>query len=251
MNERNGLPRTPKDLERSLIASARLDARPAPQVVRNRILAVTTAAGALATGSAVAGATSGALGRLAVVKWIAATAVVGAASVGGYAAVHRAHLTATNVGRASEPATVFARGNEAPAFSPPTSEEGTTSTTAPMASATPPAPAAQRYQVAAPKTASPSRAVSSDMPFLEGEVAALDRARAALAAGEPARTLDLLDGYEQAFPKGALRQEATYLRIQALSKAGQRGAARDLAARFLAAHPETPHASQLQRLLSP
>ena len=89
------------------------------------------------------------------------------------------------------------------------------------------------------------------MPFLEGEVASLDRARAALAEGDPARTLDLLDGYEQAFPKGALRQEATYLRIQALSKAGQRGAARDLAARFLAAHPETPHASQLQQLLSP
>src|SRR6267378_4113662 len=102
MTERKGLPRTPKELERSLIASARLDARPAPQVVRNRILAVTTAAGALATGSAVAGATSGALGRLAVVKWIAGTAIVGAASVGGYAAVHRAQLTATNVGRTSE-----------------------------------------------------------------------------------------------------------------------------------------------------
>jgi hypothetical protein len=250
MTQRNGLPRTPKDLERSLIASARLDARPAPQVVRNRILAVTTAAGFLGTGTAVAGATSGALGRLAVVKWIAATAVVGAASVGGYAAVHRAQLTATNVGRASEPATVVARGNEAPAFSPPTSEEGATST-APVATATPPPSAAQRHRAAAPKTASLSKAVSSDMPFLEGEVAALDRARAALAAGEPARTLDLLDGYEQAFPKGALRQEATYLRIQALSKAGQRGAARDLAARFLAAHPETPHASQLQQLLSP
>lgn len=89
------------------------------------------------------------------------------------------------------------------------------------------------------------------MPSLEGEVAALDRARAALAAGDPARTIDLLDGYEQAFPRGALQQEATYLRIQALSKSGQRGAARDLAAHFLADHPASPHASQLQHLLSP
>jgi len=88
------------------------------------------------------------------------------------------------------------------------------------------------------------------MTSLEGEVAALDRARAALAAGDPARTIDLLDGYERALPKGALRQEAMYLRIQALSKSGQRGAARDLAARFLAAHPDSPHASQLQHLLS-
>src|SRR5260221_9227490 len=97
MTERKGLPRTPKELERSLIASARLDAR-APQVVRNRILAVTTVAGVLGTGTAVAGATSGALGRLAVVKWIAATAIVGAASVGGYAAGHPPHLTATHLG---------------------------------------------------------------------------------------------------------------------------------------------------------
>jgi outer membrane protein assembly factor BamD (BamD/ComL family) len=89
------------------------------------------------------------------------------------------------------------------------------------------------------------------MPSLEDQVAALDRARAALAAGDPSRTLDLLDSYEQAFPRGAFRQEATYVRIQALSKSGQRGAARDLAARFLNDHPESPHASQLQQLLSP
>ena len=109
--------------------------------------------------------------------------------------------------------------------------------------------AAQHHRGTAPKTASLAK-IATDTPSLEGEVAALDRARAALAAGDSARTIDLLDGYEQAFPKGALRPEATYLRIQALSKSGQRDAARELAARFLAKHPSSPHAAQLQALLS-
>jgi TolA-binding protein len=258
MTERSGRPRTPKELERSLLASARLDVRPAPQAVRNRILGVMTAMGALGTGSAVAGATSGALGRLAIVKWIAATAIVGAASAGGYTAVKHARLTAANVGRASDPQAVVARGNASPVQTlentrtgaSPSSEEGATPTAAPVTAATPPPAPVQRHRAATPKAASPGK-TAADTSSLEGEVAALDRARAALVAGDPARTIDLLDGYEQAFPKGALRQEATYLRIQAFSKSGQRGGARDLAARLLADHPESPHASQLRQLLSP
>jgi len=243
MIERNGLPRTPKELERSLIASARLDARPAPTMVRHRILGAITAVGVLGTGTAVAGATSGALGRLAIVKWIAAVAVVGAAGAGGYAAVKRVHLSA-----ASDRPSAVAQSNQAPIASQPSSVESTTPTAA-QVEATPPPGVAPHHGATAPKTASSAK-IATDMTSLEGEVAALDRARAALAAGDPARTIDLLDGYERAFPKGALRQEAMYLRIQALSKSGQRGAARDLAARFLAAHPDSPHASQLQHLLS-
>jgi len=247
MTEHNGLPRTPKELERSLIASARLDVRPAPQVVRNRILAAMTAVGALGTGSAVAGATSGALGRLAIVKWIAATAVVGAAGVGGYTAVSHARFSAANVVRTDRPSTV-AQGNSTVPSSP-TSDETVAPPSVPAMEATLPSPAAQHHRTTAAKAAPVAK--TTDVSSLEGEVAALDRARAALAAGDTARTTELLDGYEQAFPKGALRQEATYVRIQAYSKSGQRGAARDLAARFLAEHPESPHASQLRHLLSP
>src|SRR5258708_31184482 len=121
MSDGKGLPRTPIELERSLIASARLDVRPAPQVVRNRILAVTTAAGFLGTGTAVAGATSGALGRLAVVKWIAATAIVGAASVGGDSAGHPPHPPAPHRRPAREPPPPVAPRHQAPALSPPPS----------------------------------------------------------------------------------------------------------------------------------
>jgi TolA-binding protein len=91
----------------------------------------------------------------------------------------------------------------------------------------------------------------SETSSLEAEVAALDRARTVLAGGDPARALALLNQYEQTFPKGVLRPEASYLRIEALSQSGQRGAARDLAARFLARHPKSLHAAQLRALLLP
>jgi hypothetical protein len=190
MTERSGLPRTPKDLERSLIASARLDVRPAPQVVRNRILAVMTAAGALGTGSAVSGATTGLLGRLAIVKWIAVTAVVGAAGVGGYAALNRAHLSATNVGHAGGPPSAVAHSDQAPVTSPPPSEDKATST-APPEEVTPSSPAAQHHR-ATPKV---SRQDSHRHVFARSEVAR-SIARAQRSPRAIRRGRSMLDGYD-------------------------------------------------------
>jgi TolA-binding protein len=137
---------------------------------------------------------------------------------------------------------------------PPTTEvsaaPGAPAGDAPENGASFPAASPLRHRAAASKGAA-DKVDPSEVSSLEGEVAALDGARAVLAGGDPRRTLGLLDQYQQAFPKGALRPEATYLRIQALSKSGQGSAARDLAARFLASHPKSPHAAQLQALLSP
>jgi len=46
-----------------------------------------------------------------------------------------------------------------------------------------------------------------------------------------------------------LAQEATLLRVQALMKRGDRAAARDVAERFLASHPSSPHEQKMRRLL--
>jgi hypothetical protein len=238
-----------------LIASARLDAQPAPDVVRYGILAAISGAGALGTSSVVAGATLGALRRLGLVKWIATTAVLGTVGVGAYAVMNRTPVSTANTGRAREPERAVARGNEAPIAVPPTTEAS--ATPAPSAAeetengVNSPAPSEQRHRATALKATSPDKVNASELPSLEGEVAALDLVRTVLAGGDPRHTLELLDQYQQAFPKGALRPEATYLRIQALSKSGQGGAARNLAARFLAHHPKSPHAAQLQALLSP
>ena len=193
-------------------------------------------------------------------KWIATTAILGTAGVGAYVAMNRTPVSTANAGRAREPKQAVAHGDkasigdEAPIALPPTTEASATPVSsagdAPENGASSPAAPAQRHR-AASKAASPDEVNASEVPSLEGEVAALDLARTALAGGDPMGTLQQLDQYEQAFPRGALRPEATYLRIQALAKSGQGGAARALAARFLAHHPKSPHAAQLQALISP
>jgi hypothetical protein len=97
-----------------------------------------------------------------------------------------------------------------------------------------------------PAEASRSPSVSQ----LAREVAALDAARTALAAGEPRRALGLLDAYAQNFPRGELAPESTLLRVQALLAAGQRKTAEKLAHDLLARHPADPLARKLERLLA-
>jgi hypothetical protein len=84
---------------------------------------------------------------------------------------------------------------------------------------------------------------------LGAQIGALDRARAALRDGDAARCLSLLAEYDRAFPAGVMAQEAVVLRVEALLRLGDRDRARDVAARFLASHPTSPHAETLGRLV--
>jgi hypothetical protein len=258
MTERNVPARTAEELARSLIASAHLDVRPAPEAVRDGILMSLGIVGTLGSGSAVAGATFGALRRLGLMKWLATTALLGTVGVGAYAFVHRMPNSTASTRHVYEPKQAVAHDDEASISEPAPTPTAPADAVASPESAREPengalsaALAAQRHRAAASKAASSDKANASEVPSLEGEVAALDLARTVLAGGDPMRTLGLLDQYQQAFPKGVLRPEAGYLRIQALSKSGQGEAARSLAARFLAHHPKSPHATQLQALISP
>jgi outer membrane protein assembly factor BamD (BamD/ComL family) len=85
---------------------------------------------------------------------------------------------------------------------------------------------------------------------LPAEIALLDQARGAVAAGEPARALAILDGYTVRFPRGAMAPEATVLRIEALVKAGDRPAATRFADAFLATAPTSPYTTRIQSLLT-
>jgi hypothetical protein len=73
---------------------------------------------------------------------------------------------------------------------------------------------------------------------LADEILRLDRAKTALAAGEPGAALELLDTYERDAPVGALRPEAHALRIDAVLATGDRAAAAGLARDFVARFPE-------------
>jgi hypothetical protein len=72
-------------------------------------------------------------------------------------------------------------------------------------------------------------------------------ARALLRAGDARRTLAELDALAVDFPLGVLVQERDAIRIEALLALGERERARELATRFLARHPQSPHAAAVER----
>ncbi|WP_438018270.1 outer membrane protein assembly factor BamD [Sorangium sp. So ce315] len=84
---------------------------------------------------------------------------------------------------------------------------------------------------------------------LREQVAMIDRARDALRAGDAAGCLAALDAHDERFPRSAMAEEATVLRIEALLRLGDRARAADLGERFLASRPTSPHAAGVRALL--
>jgi hypothetical protein len=123
--------------------------------------------------------------------------------------------TAERVATSARPAAVEKRAPSAPA---------------PLPSAS--ADSSKRAQ-SAPRPAAP-RVLS-----LTEEVAALDRARAEVGAGNPVRALALLDEYQRAPGTKRLHAEATLLRIEALSRQGRGAEAARLARRFIEKNPSS------------
>jgi hypothetical protein len=108
---------------------------------------------------------------------------------------------------------------------------------------TPPAASHAVVEAAEPSVAArvvptPVRSVSVT---LSDELELLKVAQSALGAGDTAGALKALDRYDHTL-KGnkAMRAEATLLRIETLSRAGQTSAAAALARRFIEQHPTSP-----------
>jgi hypothetical protein len=80
------------------------------------------------------------------------------------------------------------------------------------------------------------------------ELAMIERARSALAAGDPRAALAALDDYEAKYEVPIFGEEATVLRIEALRARGDRAESAALAARFLAVHPSSPLAQRVRSL---
>jgi hypothetical protein len=104
-------------------------------------------------------------------------------------------------------------------------------------------------------TATPSRPdrAAPSPKTLSAEVASLDSVKQFLVAGDPAAALNALAKYHASFPAPMLGPEATVLEVQALMAQGDaahRARAIALARRFVKMHPTSPHASQLEALLS-
>jgi hypothetical protein len=104
--------------------------------------------------------------------------------------------------------------------------------------------------------APPAGAVPRPRPSASGgdlgeQIALLDAARGAMAAGSDGRALELLDRYLAKYPSGSFRPEATALKIETLVTLGRKVDARGLAERFIAAQPGSPLAKRVQRLTDP
>jgi hypothetical protein len=82
------------------------------------------------------------------------------------------------------------------------------------------------------------------------ELAILERARKALVGHDPRTVLSELDHYDASSHSGILDSEASLLRIEALVQLSQRARAVELAERFLASHPDSPHAPRLHAIIS-
>ncbi len=172
-------------------------------------------------------------------KWLAAGACVALAAT----AALLLRPKDSDLGISAEPQTV-ARTQPVPRGTP----SAAPSAAAPMAasdvlpiapSKVPPiAPSlAVTTKPAASAAAVPARAAP---PSLSDELSALKVASSALSAGDPKAALTALDRYDRVLKGQKLRAEATLLRLEALSRAGQAPAASQLAQRFVEQNPGSP-----------
>ncbi len=131
---------------------------------------------------------------------------------------------------------------------------------APRTRATPPRPShgpleraaerPERYPTSPRQDTPPAE--PEDLPrgdSLADETQALDRARVAVEAHQPAEALRVLDEYRRWFPEGRLRPESMILRLSALVQAGRRSAADSLANRLLSDETYRPYVPRIQSLL--
>jgi len=210
-------------------------------------------------------ATGGAVGGAAWApwQWLGLGALVGSIAGAGAMAGYQARSTSAATGElktaavavaasapqvtSTEPAPV--ERNEAPGAVAGSEPNGVPDAGAPPA---PPrdVPRAQGAAHPAESAAADSAAPPSAASTLAAEAAQIERARRALASSAPDAALALLDRYDSESPTHALAPDAQALRIQAERARGNSARARGLAKRFLAAHPNDPHAERVRRILA-
>jgi len=240
------------DLERLLLRSGRTSA---PARARQRaILAATAALGAagLTVGTAAATGLTAKTGSLLSLKWLTVVGLAGLGAITAAAVVndrresagsHR--ITEARVQLASDRAPVPRSTPVAPSAA---------ASIAPPAAEAPGAPAMAETPIVSPPVVARSEPSSTAEPTspttsVHAELATLEQARSALAAGDPAHALSILDSYGATFPRAAMAPEATVLRIEALVRAGDRPAATRVGEAFLASHPQSPYAARVRSLL--
>ncbi|RYZ05502.1 MAG: hypothetical protein EOO73_19825 [Myxococcales bacterium] len=203
-------------------------------------MAAAASAGASATSAAGAGkAVTGAL----LLKW------VGVGVVGGVSLASAAALVTT------PPAPPPAVSAPAPRFTAAPVMKRARPPSGVALAATPAASADAPDQPAAPPRATTSarEVVTVARPEasapLAAEVAYVDSARAALAAGQSESGLAQLARYEREFPEPRLLPEVLFLQLETYQRLGRATEARRAAERLVASFPKSPHAARARSVL--
>jgi hypothetical protein len=113
-----------------------------------------------------------------------------------------------------------------------------------------PRPAPAQLSPGAPKPALEATTPLEAADQLAEEVRWVDAARAAVAAGQGAEALRLLDGYDQRYRSRGFAPESLYLRMRALVSLGRGEEARAVASRLARSYPATPQAARARELLN-
>ncbi|MGK3990129.1 hypothetical protein WME99_44205 [Sorangium sp. So ce136] len=205
-----------------------------------------------ATAPAPAPAPKAALGKLlAIAKWSLGTAI-GVGLLGAGVALLRPPAPPAAAPSSEPPAASALPVAPAPVAPAPTPSGPVTSAPLPLQTSALPGPPPAAVASPPRSTTAASRARSAPVApadALREQVALIDRARDALGAGDAAGCLSELDAYDRRFPRSAMGEEATVLRIEALIRLGARARAADLGRRFLASRPTSPHAAGVRALL--
>jgi hypothetical protein len=227
--------------ECALLAASRSEV--APSLMRSRTLAAlgvgtaVTASTVTATTTATAAAAAGSLGLGAVAKIAGVVLLVSGVTAGG---------VVWHAARKTQPAPIGEPAVTVKASTPAAPPAADTGGTAAAFESAPPS-ALPSGQAAAVRSHAPPAASSAS---LSKEVAALERAHAAIAAHDPDAALRALDRYRAQFPGGALASEEAVLRVQAMVARGDKSNATDLANSFRANHPDSPYGRGVQDLVS-
>jgi len=226
--------------ERLLIDSAQNDELPSNvDAAWNKFGATLSGASLLAAGA------GGALAVQRAQRWLAAKWLIWGALTGS--ALTALSLRPSHEQRAEAPALL-----SAPLAVPVIASVAPTASSqaeAPQPASRPPAtarPAPHSLRPRAPATR--GEPAASPSSTLTAQVALLDAARTAIAAGAFAEALRLSERYRAEFPTGELAPEAEVVAIEALIERGQRQPAAERAARFLARYPGDPHTARVKWL---
>ncbi len=238
-----------QEFERALIDSARADELPearAAEAWSAFAQKLTGAAGAVPgmAGSAAAPRAAGPpvtaavrSGYGAATRWLLVGALGGGAVAAGLMWRHRSESASGPTGGA----VVSAGASEEPLAERP--DRARIARAEPAEALSPPPYEARRLAAQARRAHEASLASAGST--LAAEVAMLDAARQ---AGDPDTTLRLIDRYRYEFPEGELVADAEVVAIEALAAKGEHAEVARRATRFLAQHPNDPHAAEVRRL---